>query len=46
MSTAPVRCLIVDDEPLAHQILTRFIAQTPNLTLSGQCRHAMEAHDH
>ena len=46
MSTPPVRCLIVDDEPLAHQILTRFIAQTPGLTLSGQCRHAMEAYDH
>ena len=41
-----MRCLIVDDEPLAHQILTRFIAQTPGLTLSGQCRNAMEAHDH
>ncbi len=46
MSTAPVRCLVVDDEPLAHQILTRFIAQTPGLTLSGQCRNAMEAYDH
>jgi two-component system LytT family response regulator len=44
--SAPIRCLIVDDEPLAHQVLTRFIAQTPGLALSGQCRHAMEAHDH
>ncbi len=43
---APIRCLIVDDEPLAHQVLKQFIAQTPGLTLSGQCRHAMEAHDH
>ena len=43
---APVRCLIVDDEPLAHQVLTQFIAQTPGLTLAGQCRHAMDAHDH
>ena len=40
------RCLIVDDEPLAHQILTRFIAETPGLALSGQCRNAMEAYDH
>jgi DNA-binding LytR/AlgR family response regulator len=43
---SPIRCLIVDDEPLAHQVLTQFIAQTPGLTLSGQCRNAMEAHDH
>jgi two-component system response regulator LytT len=48
MSTPPthIRCLIVDDEPLAHQILTQFIAQTPGLTLSGKCRNAMEAYDH
>ncbi|MBF9238032.1 response regulator transcription factor [Hymenobacter sp. BT683] len=43
---APVRCLIVDDEPLAHQVLTRFIDQTPGLTLTGTCRNAMEAYDH
>ena len=45
-SPAPIRCLIVDDEPLAHQILTRFIDQTPGLTLSGTCRNAMEAFEH
>ncbi len=43
---APVRCLIVDDEPLAHQVLTQFIGQTPGLTLSGKCRNAMEAYEH
>jgi DNA-binding LytR/AlgR family response regulator len=43
---APTRCLIVDDEPLAHQVLKQFIAQTPGLVLGGQCRHAMEAYDH
>jgi two-component system response regulator LytT len=48
MSTppTPIRCLIVDDEPLGHQVLTQFIGQTPGLTLSGKCRNAMEAHDH
>ena len=45
-SVAPIRCLIVDDEPLAHQVLKQFIAQTPGLALSGQCRNAMEAHEH
>ena len=44
--TSPVRCLIVDDEPLAHQVLVRFINQTPGLTLGGQCRNALEAHDY
>lgn len=43
---APVRCLIVDDEPLAHQVLTQFIGQTPGLTLTGKCRNAMEAYEH
>ena len=44
--SSPIRCLVVDDEPLAHQVLTRFIAQTPGLVLAGTCRNAMEAHEH
>lgn len=43
---SPVRCLLVDDEPLAHQVLTQFIGQTPGLTLTGKCRNAMEAYEH
>ncbi|WP_046243654.1 LytR/AlgR family response regulator transcription factor [Hymenobacter terrenus] len=43
---SPIRCLVVDDEPLAHQVLTQFIGQTPGLTLAGTCRNAMEAHEH
>jgi len=43
---APIRCLIVNDEPLAHQVLTQFIGQTPGLTLTGKCRNAMEAYEH
>lgn len=42
----PVRCLVVDDEPLAHQVLTQFIGQTPGLALSGTCRNALDAHEH
>ncbi|UOG74627.1 LytTR family DNA-binding domain-containing protein [Hymenobacter tibetensis] len=45
-TSAPVRCLIVDDEPLAHQVLSQFIGQTPGLTLTGKCRNAMEAYEH
>lgn len=40
-----VRCLIVDDEPLAHQVLEYYIAQTPNMVVTGNCRHAMEAYE-
>ena len=44
--SSPIRCLVVDDEPLAHQVLTQFIAQTPGMVLAGTCRNAMEAHEH
>ena len=44
--SSPIRCLVVDDEPLAHQVLTQFINQTPGLVLAGTCRNAMEAHEH
>ncbi len=38
-----VRCLIVDDEPLAQQVLENYIARTPMLVLAGKCFHAAEA---
>lgn len=38
-----VSCLIVDDEPLAGQLLAAHIAQTPFLTLAGTCYDALEA---
>ncbi len=46
MTSPTLRCLVVDDEPLAHQVLAQFIGQTPGLALAGACRHAMEAHEH
>lgn len=39
----PIRCLIVDDEPLAVNLLEGYIAQVPFLSLSGKCYNAMEA---
>jgi DNA-binding LytR/AlgR family response regulator len=43
-STTPViRCLIADDELMAHQILEQYILQTPGLTLVAKCRNALEA---
>lgn len=39
----PIRCLIVDDEPLAVDLLEQYVAQVPFLSLSGKCYNAMEA---
>jgi DNA-binding LytR/AlgR family response regulator len=38
-----IRCLIVDDEQIAQQIVEQYILQTPELTLIAKCRNAMEA---
>jgi len=38
-----LRCLIVDDEPIARQILEKYIAQVEALHLAGQCGNAFEA---
>ncbi len=39
----PVRCLIVDDEPPAREILQRYIAEVPTLQLIGECSNAIQA---
>lgn len=36
-------CLIVDDEPLAQDVLDSYIKQTPQLSLIGTCNNAIEA---
>ena len=38
-----IRCLIVDDEPPARDILRRYIDEMPMLELMGECANAMEA---
>lgn len=38
-----IRCLIVDDEPPARDILRRYISEMPMLELTGECGNAMEA---
>lgn len=35
--------LVVDDEPLAHDLLENYIVKTPGLKLSGHCWDVMEA---
>lgn len=38
-----IRCLIVDDEPPAREIIRRYIEQVPVLELAGECANAIEA---
>ncbi|SDJ84159.1 DNA-binding response regulator, LytR/AlgR family [Catalinimonas alkaloidigena] len=38
-----IRCLIVDDEPLARDLLEGYVRKTPFLELVGKCRSAVEA---
>ncbi len=38
-----IRCLIADDEVIAHQILEQYILQVPGLVLVAKARNAMEA---
>ena len=39
-----ISCLIVDDEPLARQVLENYIGQMPGLTVAGTCANAFEAY--
>ncbi|QKG53639.1 LytR/AlgR family response regulator transcription factor [Hymenobacter sp. BRD67] len=43
LTPAPLRCLIVDDDPLSVQIVQNCIANTPFLEASGACSSAIEA---
>ncbi len=38
-----IRCLLIDDEPLAREILKQHIAGVESLELSGTCSNALEA---
>lgn len=38
-----IRCLVVDDEPPAREILRRYIEQVPGLQLAGECGNALQA---
>ncbi|WP_342088332.1 LytR/AlgR family response regulator transcription factor [Dyadobacter sp. OTU695] len=38
-----LRCLIVDDEPLAHDVILRYLYDVPFLEKAGQCYLATEA---
>jgi DNA-binding LytR/AlgR family response regulator len=38
-----IRCLVVDDEPLAREILKQYISGVESLELAGTCSNALEA---
>ncbi|HEY8916352.1 MAG TPA: LytTR family DNA-binding domain-containing protein [Chitinophaga sp.] len=38
-----INCIIVDDEPIARDLLTNYISQVPYLRLAGACSNAFEA---
>jgi len=40
-----IRCLIVDDEPLAQQVIETYINKTPSLELVAKCDNAMEEYE-
>ena len=39
-----IRCMAIDDEPLALQQLVTYIGKVPYLELAAQCQSALEAH--
>lgn len=40
-----INCLIIDDEPLARELVKEFLEQHPDLTLMGECSKGTEAVD-
>jgi two-component system LytT family response regulator len=40
-----IRCIIIDDEPLALEVLEAHIGRCPQLTLVRKCRNALEAYE-
>jgi two-component system, LytTR family, response regulator LytT len=43
METTKITCLIVDDEPMALNLIEGYVAKTPFLVLKGRCTNAYEA---
>lgn len=37
-----ISCLIVDDEPIARDIIRQFVEDTPGLTVDSECSNALE----
>ena len=42
----PITCVIIDDEPLAQELIERYIARIPSLSLIGKWDNAVDALSH
>lgn len=42
-NTIPLKCLIVDDEPMARDVIRRYIEQIPSLCIVGEFGNAIDA---
>ena len=40
-----IKCMVVDDEPIARDILKTYIERIPELTLVKSCLNAAEAYE-
>ncbi len=40
-----IKCLVIDDEPLARETMEDYVGRIPALELAGTCRHVFEALD-
>src|SRR5437868_13770693 len=38
-----IKCIVVDDEPLAREVISRFIARVPSLSLVAECENDIQA---
>ncbi len=43
MTSKTIKCLIVDDEAVARDIIAAHLAKIPNVTIVASCSHALEA---
>ncbi|MDO9376679.1 MAG: LytTR family DNA-binding domain-containing protein [Ferruginibacter sp.] len=43
LSPKTIRCVIVDDEPPAREIMRRYVTEMPQLELVGECSNAIQA---
>lgn len=41
----PIKCLIVDDEPLARKLIAGHVAKLPEWSIAAQCKNAVEAYE-
>ena len=45
MTEAKIRCLIVDDEEVAREVMSQYVNKVPYLELVATCQDAIEAHE-